>query len=78
MRETTLIANQFRHFVTNPKVRNRADPFVIALVKARGFTVVTQERPGSPDSPKIPTVCDHFGVPYLRFLDIIRREQWRF
>ena len=78
MRETTLIANRFRRFVDNPKVRNRADPFVIALAKARGYTVVTQEKPGSPDSPKIPFVCDSIGVPYVRFLDIIRREQWRF
>lgn len=78
IRETTLITNRFPRFVDNPKARNRADPFVIALAKARGLTVVTQERPGSPDSPKMPTVCAHFQVRYIRFLDIIRQEQWRF
>ena len=78
MREVMLIANRFPLFVNNPKVKNRADPFVIALAKERGCIVVTEERPGSPDSPKIPFVCDHFRVPHIRFLDIVRREGWRF
>lgn len=78
IRETRLVANAFPGFVSNPKGKNRADPFVIALAKARGYTVVTQERPGSPDNPKILTICDAFHVPYIRFLDVIRQEQWRF
>jgi hypothetical protein len=56
-RETGLIANQFPSFVNNPKARNRADPFVIALARVRGAIVVTEERPGSSDSPKIPFSC---------------------
>lgn len=78
LREVTLIANAFPGFVNDPKGKNRADPFVIALAKARRFRVVTQERPGSPDSPKMPLTCDHFGVPYLRFLDMVRLERWTF
>jgi hypothetical protein len=78
MRETTMIANRFPRFVNNPKAKNRADPFVIALARVRGCTVVTEEHPGSPDSPKIPLVCDQLQVPHIRFLDIVRREGWQF
>lgn len=78
LRVTALIANGFPSFVSNPRVKNRADPFVIALAAVRGYRVVTQERPGSPDSPKIPTVCDHFRVPHLRFLDMVRSERWTY
>lgn len=78
IREARIVANGFPGFVNNPRAKNRADPFVIALAKARGYIVVTQERPGSPDDPKMPTVCDALRVPYIRFLDIIRQERWRF
>lgn len=78
IRATRVVANRFPGFVNSPRAKNRADPFVIALAGLRGYTVVTQERPGSPDSPKMPTVCTAFQVSYIRFLDIIRQEGWRF
>ena len=59
--------------------RSGADPFVIALAKVRGCTVITGE--GASDSlnrPKIPDVCRAIGVESMRLLDLIRREGWVF
>lgn len=59
--------------------KGQADPFVIALARVRGASVVTQEgRTGSSARPKIPDVCDHYGVPCMDLLDLMRRERWRF
>ncbi len=39
--------------------RLKADPFVIALAKMKGFAVVTGEKPsGNSAKPRIPDVCD--------------------
>jgi hypothetical protein len=69
----------FPPFVAGDAGVNFADPWVIGLAMVHGFTVVTQERrPGSPDSPTIPRVCDHFRVPYMDTFEFMRREGWRF
>lgn len=73
------IGATFPPFVAGDADRNFADPWVIALAIANGLTVVTQERrPGSPDSPTIPRVCDHFNVPYVNTFEFMRREGWTF
>jgi hypothetical protein len=73
------IGAAFPPFVAGDVDRNFADPWVIALAMTRSLTVVTQEsRPGSPDSPTIPRVCGHFGVPYINTFDFMRREGWTF
>jgi hypothetical protein len=59
--------------------RSAADPFVIALAKVRGASVVTSERPsGSLDKPKIPDVCDAMGVPCLSMMEMMEAEGWSF
>lgn len=58
--------------------RGKADPFVIALAVIRGDTVVTQERGGSSDKPRIPYVCLDRGVNCIAMLDVITAEGWRF
>jgi Domain of unknown function (DUF4411) len=73
------IGAAFPLFVAGDTDRNFADPWVIALAMDNGLTVVTQERrPGSPDSPTIPRVCDHFNVPYINTFEFMRREGWTF
>ena len=52
--------------------RNKADPFVIALAQLKGLTVVTEERGGSEQRPRIPFVCQQLGVPCIGTLDFIR------
>lgn len=58
--------------------RGRADPFVIAVARVRGIAVVTAEGRGSETRPKIPDVCEDYGVPCMTLLDLIRTEGWAF
>src|SRR5450755_3663262 len=58
--------------------RNQADPFVIGLARVRNATVVTQERGGSRERPRIPLVCEHFGVPCIDVVGFIRQRGWTF
>ncbi len=57
---------------------NLADPFVIAVAIQRSAVVVTGEKPGSIQNPKIPFVCEARGVPCTNFLGLVRREKWVF
>jgi hypothetical protein len=60
-----------------------ADPFVIALAKLRGLTVVTNETPASAKhKPKrshyIPDVCAALQVPCMDLFAMMRKEAWSF
>ena len=73
------IGAMFPSLVAGDADRDFADPWVVGPAMARGLTVVTQEtRPGSPDSPTIPRVCNHFGVPFVDTFEFMRRERWTF
>ncbi|PPV04312.1 Domain of unknown function (DUF4411) [Xanthomonas bromi] len=54
-----------------------ADPFVIAAAATRGFTVVTEEV-FKPNSAKIPTVCQHFGIPCINLEQFMANERLSF
>ena len=58
--------------------RNRADPFVIAVARLRGATVVTGEKGGTARSPKIPSVCDALGILHTGLIGLIQAEGWIF
>jgi hypothetical protein len=61
------------------KNRSGGDPFVIALGKITGCTVVTNERPtNSTARPNIPDVCAAYGVRYVNVLGLIREQGWVF
>jgi hypothetical protein len=70
------ILGQFPHLTKQLPGRNSADPFVIALAKARGYTVITEEGPGSLKRPSIPLVCVHFGIQCINNLGLIQSENW--
>jgi len=56
-----------------------ADPWVIATAKTNACIVVTGEFPSeSQNRPKIPDVCRDMDIRYIRIVDLIREEQWRF
>jgi hypothetical protein len=59
---------------------NGADPFVIAMAKDGGarWVVVSDEHPGSPESRKIPFVCNHENIPCINFQGLMRAEGWQF
>lgn len=73
------IMGQFPKLVESTKGRSGADPFVIALAKVTGATVVTGEKAsGKPDKPKIPNVCEHYGIKVLNLTGLITAEEWTF
>ena len=73
------VINKFRAYAKRTQARNQADPVVIALAMSRNLVVVTEEKrePGSA-SPKIPDVCDHFGVVCLSIVEMMRKEGWSY
>src|SRR5579872_1120098 len=59
-RATAEVLAAFPELVKELSGRNQADPFVVAMGRVRGFTVVTEEKGGSKARPRITMVCDHF------------------
>jgi len=54
-----LIVNKYQ----NLTFESGADPFVVALAKQHGLTVLTTEKPsGGAQTPKIPDLCKEHGV----------------
>ncbi|MBZ5633724.1 MAG: DUF4411 family protein [Acidobacteriia bacterium] len=76
---TAEILGAFPKLVNNERNRSIADPFVIAVAKVRGLSVVTGEkRKGNPARPKIPDVCDAYGIKSLTLLELMKSEGWKF
>jgi hypothetical protein len=57
---------------------HRADPWVVALAGTRGFCVISEERGSSQHVPRVPQICNAFGIPHLHILDVMRAEGWTF
>lgn len=78
------ILKNFPKLVDVNKTIPEADPFVIALVKSKGGTVITSEQPANlyanPGArPKIPDVCEHYKVKCIhRFPEFFREQKWAF
>lgn len=65
--------------ITQGGKRSTVDPFVIGLGIARGFPVVTYERPSnSLARPHIPNVCHDKGHEVLNMEELVRRLGWQF
>lgn len=66
-----------------PDIMNGADPFVVALAITRSAVVFTLEHeqpnhdPAQTNSPKIPTVCQAYGVEYVNIEQFIEREGFK-
>ena len=69
------ILRDYPRLIDTRRGRSGADPFVIALAKARGCAVVTGEGvSGSLDRPKIPDVCEAIGVESIRLLEFGEKD----
>lgn len=70
----------YPRLVDTVKGKSGGDPFVIALAMSATppHTIVTDEKGGKADSPKIPSVCVHEGVPCIDLLTLIEDEDWTF
>lgn len=76
---TREVLGLFPNLVKQSRGRNQADPFVIALARVEGLVVVTEESPVSSDNkPKIPRVCEHFGVECVNVLGYVQRRGWTY
>jgi hypothetical protein len=72
------IMSKYERLVDTKKNRSGCDPWVIALARARGLTVVTGEKAsGKLHKPKIPDVCKDLGVPCIEIVDFFRQQGWR-
>ncbi len=65
-----------------PRGISGADPFVIAaaLLDKERWHVVSSENPanGSAErNPNIPFVCTQLGIKHIRFIDMLRMENWQ-
>jgi len=77
--EATRIQTDFEDLVDYRANKSGADPFVIALARVRGYTIVTLERMAGPgERPRIPNVCDYYSIPYVNIIGLMRQEGWRF
>jgi hypothetical protein len=77
--ETQRIMAQHPHLVNSTTGRSAGDPFVIALAKIHGHTLITEERKsGNSNHPRIPDVCAIYRMKWIRFTQLIRDEQWKF
>jgi Domain of unknown function (DUF4411) len=76
-REVKAILVRHPRLVAANKQRFAADPFIIAIARLQGLTIVTEERPtGSVSRPNIPDVCSGYGLTYINLLQLIRAESW--
>ena len=66
---------EYPRLIDSKKNRSMADPFVVAQAMTSESIVVTEEiaAPGS-KSPKIPDVCNHFGIECVDVLTFMRNE----
>lgn len=68
-------------WVPPDRSRNMADPFVVAVAKVHGCTVVSGEvwtNSPKPENVRIPNVCSSFGIKHITFLDLMREQRWVF
>jgi hypothetical protein len=71
------IMGRYPRLVDTKKGRSVGDPFVVAVARVRGLTVITGENPtGVITKPKIPDVCVDLGVRWIRVLDFFREQKW--
>ena len=74
----TQIMSKYGRLVDTRRNRSGCDPWVIALARARGLTVVTGEKAtGNLEKPKIPDVCKDLGVSCVDIVDFFRKQGWR-
>lgn len=69
------IVNTYTGLVAAGKDKFQADPFVIALAKVGGYTVITEES-GVGSLRKIPGVCNDMKVPCISLMQLIDAEDW--
>ena len=70
------LLGKYPRLVDTRKGRSGSDPFVIALAQTHNppLTVVTEERGGTAEKPKMPYVCQEEDVRYITLLQLIAEQ----
>ena len=69
---------KFPNWIDPNKAIPEADPFIIALALAVGWTVITSEKYSTGSKPKIPDVCKSFNIKCINLIDFFREKKWSF
>jgi hypothetical protein len=72
------ILRKYNDLIDFNKTTPDADPFVIALARHRGCTVVTQEKLRSTGRNKIPNVCKDYDINCIDLLEFFIEQKWSF
>jgi len=74
------IMGDYNDLVDHGRLRQQADPNVIALSMIKNFPLVTGEKPRKKVSErrKIPDVCMDKGVEWFNVVEFMKREGWKF
>lgn len=74
----TQIAADFPAWTTLESTENMADPWVISVAKSFRLIVISNERGGSDQNPRIPSVCKKYHISHQTFIGVIVAEGWTF
>ena len=71
------IVAQFPQLTDHHRDRSGADPWVVALAIVENCPVVTYEKMGKATAPKIPNVCEQFGVKCFTWIEVLRETGFK-
>ena len=73
----TEIISAFPQLTDFRRDRSGADPWVVALAMVEDCPVVTYEHMGKKSAPKIPNVCQHYGIKVYSWIDVLRETNFK-
>lgn len=76
--EVKALLRRYGRLIDTRKGRSGADPWVIATARVSNAIVVSNEKGGSLEKPKIPFVCSQLSIQCVDLLEMIRSLNWRF
>lgn len=74
------IYNKFPDMVSKGS-KTGADAFLVALAKVKVLTVITSEQKvtnPSPKDPKVPNLCEMYGVTCINLVEFFKEKNWKF
>ncbi len=78
LRYQSQISTDFPQLARRHSSASPADPWVVALARMNRYIVVSNEKTGSIENPKIPHICNRYGVTHWTVTRLIHEEGWIF
>ena len=77
--EAKVIVNEYPKLIEVNNPGEQSDPYVIALAKLKGFTVLTNEKYSEGGKKiKIPFICKEMSIKCINTHEFYRIENWKF